>query len=684
MIVNELINPKSIVVIGGSNDITKPGGRVMKNLMDGGFRDNVCVVNPKEDMVQGLKCYRTVGEIPSSDLAIIAIAAKYVPDTIRTLAQEKSTKGFIILSAGFSELGDEGKALEREVVGIIESANGSLIGPNCVGVMNSFYRGAFACAVPRLVPEGCDFVSGSGATASFILEYAIPLGLQFSSIFSVGNSAQIGVEEVLQYWDETFDEKTSSKVKLVYIEKMDKPDLFLKYASSLIGKGCKIAAIKAGTTSAGSRAVSSHTGALAGSDAAVDALFRKAGIVRCSSREEMVNVANVFMHKELKGDRIAVITHAGGPGVLLTDALAKNNMKVPHISGPRADELLSKLFHGSSVANPIDFLATGTAEQLGTILDYVDNEFDDIDAAAVIFGTSGLFDVKDVYAVLNEKMKTCSKPIYPILPSLVQAADAIEMFKAFGRGFFPEEVAFGNALAKVYHTARPATSGSEIKADAKQIRKIIDSCESGYLAPELVGQLLDAVGIPRAKEGTASAKGEAVQLANEIGFPVVMKVVGPVHKSDVGGVCLGIKTDAEAEAAFEKMMAIDGATGVLVQRMASGMEFFAGATKEDKFGHLVLCGLGGIFIEVLKDTAAALVPISSETAHSMIQSLRSYPLFKGVRGKEPIDEALFAEIITRLSALLEAAPEIAELDLNPLLCAGKSIIAVDARIRVEI
>ncbi len=683
MIVQELINPKSIVVIGGSNDITKPGGRVMKNLMDGGFRGSVCVVNPKEDMVQGLKCYRNVGEIPASDLAIIAIAAKYVPDTLRTLAGEKSTKGFIILSAGFSELGDEGKALEREVVEIVESVGGSLIGPNCVGVMNSFYRGAFACAVPQLVPMGCDFVSGSGATASFILEYAIPLGLQFSSIFSVGNSAQIGVEEVLQYLDETFDEKSSSKVKLIYIEKMDKPDLFLKYASSLIGKGCKIAAIKAGTTSAGSRAVSSHTGALAGSDAAVDALFRKAGIVRCSSREEMVNVANVFLHKELKGDRIAVITHAGGPGVLLTDALAKNNMKVPHISGPKADELLSKLFHGSSVANPIDFLATGTAEQLGTILDYVDNEFEDIDAAAVIFGTSGLFDIKDVYAVLNEKMKTSRKPIYPILPSLVQAADAIEMFKAFGRGFFPEEVAFGNALAKVYHTPRPSMTRSDAKIDTKTIRSVIESSENGYLAPEQVGQLLDAVGIPRAKEGTASAKGEAVRLANEIGFPVVMKVVGPVHKSDVGGVCLGIKSDAEAEAAFEKMMAIKDATGVLVQRMASGMEFFAGATKEDKFGHLVLCGLGGIFIEVLKDTAAALVPISKETAHSMIQSLRSYPLFKGVRGKEPIDETLFAEIITKLSALLESAPEIAELDLNPLLCAGKSITAVDARIRVE-
>jgi acetyltransferase len=253
MIVNELINPKSIVVVGGSNDITKPGGRVMKNLLEGGFTGDVCVVNPKEDLVQGLKCYRSIGDVPNVDLAIIAIAAKFIPDTLRTLTKEKSTKGFIILSAGFSEVDAAGKALEREIVEIIESVGGSLIGPNCVGVMNSNYRGAFSCAVPRLEPDGCDFVTGSGATASFVLEYAIPLGLKFSSLFSVGNSAQLGVEEVLKYWDENYVEGKSSRIKMIYIEKMDRPQMFLKHASSLIRKGCKIAAIKAGTTEAGSR-----------------------------------------------------------------------------------------------------------------------------------------------------------------------------------------------------------------------------------------------------------------------------------------------------------------------------------------------------------------------------------------------------------------------------------------------
>ncbi|MGM0505342.1 MAG: acetate--CoA ligase family protein, partial [Bacteroidota bacterium] len=411
MITKQLLDPQSIVVVGGSDNTQKPGGKVLKNLIDGNFKGELYVANPKEDEVQGIKSYKNPDDLPQVDLAILAIAAKFCTDTVRMLAEEKNTKAFIILSAGFSEENEEGAKIEQDIVDIVNQNNASLIGPNCIGVLNQNYNGIFTTPIPSLDPQGVDFISGSGATAVFIMESGVPKGLKFSSVFSVGNSAQSGVEEVLKHMDETFDPETSSKVKLLYVESIDKPDMLLKHASSLIRKGCKIAAVKSGGSEAGSRAASSHTGALASSDVAVDALFRKAGIVRCHGREELTTVASIFMHPELKGKNIAIITHAGGPAVMLTDALSNNKLQIPPIEGPKADALLEKLYPGSSVANPIDFLATGNAEQLGHIIDACENDFDHIDAMAVIFGSPGLFPVYDVYDLLDEKMKSCKKPI---------------------------------------------------------------------------------------------------------------------------------------------------------------------------------------------------------------------------------------------------------------------------------
>lgn len=683
MIVNELINPKSIVVVGGSNDIGKPGGRIIKNLLDGQFKGNFYVVNPKEEIVQGVNCHKTVNELPNVDLAIIAIASKYIADTVEVLTSQKNTKAFIILSAGFSEVGEEGKKLEQLIVDKINKVNGSLIGPNCIGMLTPYYSGVFAGPVPKLVKKGADFVSGSGATACFILEAAIPLGISVSSLFSVGNSAQIGVEDVLKYWDETFVQGESSTTKLIYIEKIDKPDMLLKHCRSLINKGCRIAAVKAGTTEAGSRAVSSHTGALAGSDLAVDALFKKAGIVRCYSKIELAYMAGIFDHKELKGENIAVITHAGGPGVMLTDTLAKNNLKVPHIEGPAADELLSKLYYGSSVANPIDFLATGNAEHLGIILDYVDEKFDNIDAAVVIYGTTGMGDVSDVYDVLHEKMLKCKKPIFGVLPSHLVAKNETEYFKQLGHFALMDEVLFGEALAKSYFTPKPSKEQELPQVDKQTIREIIDNAEDGYLLPKDVQALLDAAQITRAGEYIVTSSEDAVEKAGLLGYPVVMKVVGPVHKSDIGGVSLNVATPEHVRNEFNRIMTLKDAEAVLIQPMLSGLELFVGATYENNFGHLVLCGLGGIFIEVMKDFAYGLAPLGKDEAAKMIKSLRSYKMIQGVRGKEGVNEEKFADIIVNLSALLETAPEIAELDLNPLLAKADSIVAVDARIRIK-
>ena len=684
MINEQLLRPRSIVIVGASNNIHKPGGKIVKNLIDHNFAGELYAINPKEDKVQGIPSFASVDELPAVDLAVLAIPAKFCLDTVKQLLEKNDTKAFIIISAGFSETNAAGKELERELARLVDENNACLIGPNCIGVMTPDHASVFTTPVPQLTSEGCDFISGSGATAVFIMESGIPKGLRFANVFSVGNSAQTGVEDVLEYLDKNYVAGESAKVKLLYIENIDDPDKLLLHATSLIQKGCKIAAIKAGSSSAGGRAASSHTGALTSSDAAVDALFRKAGIVRCYGREELTTVAGVFMCKELEGKKMAIITHAGGPGVMLTDALEDGGLKIPEIEDSVAKSaLLEKLFSGSSVENPIDFLATGTAEQLGQIIDACENDFD-VDGMAVIFGSPGLFPISDVYDVLSEKMRICSKPIYPILPSLINVKDEVTHFISQGHVNFPDEVLLGRALTKVIHTPFPSLDkGEQLQIDRDAIREIISKAEDGYQPPSVIHKLFDLAGIPRVKEIVATTESEAVLAALNIGFPLVMKVVGPVHKTDVGGVVLNVRNVTQVRKEFHHLFEIEGSEGVLIAQMASGTELFLGATYEEKFGHVVLCGMGGIYVEVMKDVASGLAPLSMNEALSMVKSLKSYKVLKGYRKQAGININQYAEIIVRLSWLLRFATEIKEIDINPLLGNEDSILAVDARIRVE-
>ncbi|HBL76988.1 MAG: CoA ligase [Bacteroidetes bacterium GWF2_42_66] len=685
MIAKELIWPNSIVVIGASNNTGKPGGKLLKNLIDNQYKGKLMVVNPGSEEVQGIKSYTSVADLPPVELAVLAIPAQACLPAVETLAREKGTKGFIIISAGFSEAGEEGRKLEQQIVKVVDENGGSLIGPNCIGIITYVHASVFTSPVPKLDQMGCDFISSSGATAVFIMESGIPKGLHFASVFSVGNSAQIGVEDILEFMDDVFNPETSTRVKLLYIESIKNPDKLLKHASSLIRKGCKIAAIKAGSSDAGSRAASSHTGAMANSDLAVEALFRKAGIVRCYGREELTTVANVFMCNEMKGRRIAIITHAGGPAVMLTDALENGGLQIPHIAdSPVKEKLKAQLFPGSSVENPIDFLATGTAEQLGAIIDACENDFDEIDGMAVIFGSPGLTAVHDVYEVLSDKMRTCKKPIYPILPSIINVKEDVAYFLSEGNVNFPDEVLLGRALTKVYKTPKP--SGEDVYlegVDIAEIRRIIDGAPNGYQLPEVVHRLFDATGIPRVKEVVVKKASKAVDVANELGFPLVMKVIGPVHKTDVGGVVLNVRDEESVKHEFKRLMKIPGTTAVLMAEMASGIELFLGAKYEDKFGHIILCGMGGILVEVMKDVTSGLAPLTFTEASSMIKNLKSYRIIEGYRGQPGVDQQKFTEIMMRLSSMLRFAVEIKEMDINPLLGTGDRILAVDARIRIE-
>lgn len=685
MINRHLLNPESIAIIGGSNDVKKPGGKIVKNILDANFKGALSVVNLKEDKVQGVKCYPSISELPLTDLAILAIPAKYCLKAVEELAQHKQTKAFIIISAGFGEADEVGAQIEKEIVALIESVNGCLIGPNCIGIINENYKGVFTTPIPKFNASGCDLISSSGATAVFIMEAGEALGVKFANVYSVGNSAQIGVEDVLEYMDLHYDVTQDAPVKLLYLESIKNPQKLLKHAASLISKGVKIAAIKAGSTAEGSRAATSHTGAIASSDMTVRALFKKAGIVYCSSREELLSVASIFNYKALKGKNIAIITHAGGSAVMLSDALSKGGLAIPAIEGKEADKLKSFLYPGASVNNPIDFLATGTAEQLGIIIDYCEHKFDFIDAMVVVFGSPGLFDVENVYNVLSVKLDVCKKPIFPVLPSVINARKEIQTFLSKDNINFPDEVVLGKALTQVYKTPAPAVNtDDQLPVLSKdKIRTLISNENDGYLSPQKAIELLDLAGVSRVKEIVVSKNSALKTITTEMEFPLVMKVVGPLHKSDANGVLLNITSEEELVKSYDKLMDIKQATGVIIQPMVSGLELFVGVKKETGFNHTILCGLGGIYIEVMNDVAAGLSPLSKQEIKRMVSSLKGYKLIQGARGKEGVDETMFIDIIQRISALVEVAPEIIEMDINPLIGTKNQITAVDVRIRIE-
>ena len=684
MINDKLINPESIAVVGASDNLSKPGGKVLKNIIEGGFKGRLYVVNPNHDFVQGIKSFRDIEDIPNIDLAILAVSSQSCLSCVETLAYHKGVKAFIIISAGFSETSEEGGRIERTIADIIDKTGGCLIGPNCIGVITGSYHGAFISPVPKPDPWGCDFVSGSGATVFFIFESALSKGLRFANVFSVGNSAQTGVEKIVEYWDISFDPETSSKIKLIYVESIKNPDKLLRHASSLIRKGCRIAAIKAGTTEAGSRAALSHTGAMASADSAVEALFRKAGIVRCDSREELVTVASVFMHKPLKGNNIAIITQAGGPAVMLTDALSAGGMNIPKFEEIHRNRLLEEMNDGASADNPIDIIATGATAQLENVIDYVDKNIPYINGMSVIFGNNGFNDIIEVYDLLHKKIESCDKPIYPVLPSITSSSKELEYFFNKGHVNFPDEVVLGKALTKIFHTPYPAEENIFLDdINVPLIRQIIDESQSGFLEPAAIQKLLNAASIPMVKEAVATTKNDLLSHAKTMRYPLALKVVGPVHKSDVGGVALNIKSEEHLLTEFSRMMKIKDAKATVVQQMLTGTELFIGAKYEPHFGHIILCGIGGIFVEALGDVSSGLAPLTFSEAGLMIKNIKSYKIIEGTRGQPGVNIPKFTEIIVRLSSLLRFAVEIKEIDLNPLIEDAENIAVVDARIRIE-
>ena len=678
-----LIRPSSIVVVGGTDNLQAPGGRLLKNLLDHHFEGRLYVVNPKKNRVQGLTAYPDVKDLPEQvDLAIIAIPARFVEEVVRILAREKGTRGFIIISAGFADTGPEGKALEERIVAEVERVGGSLLGPNNIGLINTHYAGVFTTPVPRLDPNGVDLISGSGATAVFIMEAAMPLGLRFNSVWTVGNAAQIGVEDVLEHLDATYTD-ARGRTLMIYAETVKHPKKWLRHARSLVEKGARIVAVKAGSSQAGSRAASSHTGAMATPDAAVDALFAKAGILRAHGRLDMIYRAGVFRFPQPASRRMIVVTHAGGPAVMLTDVLEKNGFRVPEINHPKARELENEvLFPGASVKNPIDILATGTAEQLDKVLAY-SLEYFAPGAISVIFGSPGLFPVDKAYDVIDRYIRKSPVPVYPVMPSLINTAREMENFRRKGHFHFTDEVMFGRALGDV--SRRPPLfplPGQKDENLRKQLLNLIEG-HSGYLEPGRVRDLLQTAGLPVVEQILVSQIEDLDGIADDF-FPMVMKVVGPVHKTESGGVRLNVTSPDEARQHFNELMQIPKAKAVLIQPLIhSPLEMYAGLKKNAKFGHLLLFGQGGTDLEIRKDVQKTLVPAGIEELNFYLKRLSVYPLLKGYRGQKGIDIPAWINLLEKLSVLAVNLPEIEEMDLNPVLFVKTKPVIVDARIRIR-
>lgn len=667
-----LFKPSSIVVVGGSNDVSKSGGRLVAYLRRGGFR-NIQVVNAKGAALPDLPVYASIEALPGPpDLAFIAIPAPHVLDAVQRLLT-LGARTFVVLSAGFSELDDAGRQLERQLVELVARHGATLIGPNSLGAVTPDYYGIFAGVEFRPERGSIDFITASGSTAVFIIEAGLMRGLRFATLVSVGNSAQIGVEEVLAFRAQHFAE-APVKAVLLYLEAIADPAALREQCRALHAQGCRTVALKPGVSEVGARAVS--------------ALFDQAGVIRVHSKTEMIDVAGLLTgFKPLRGKRICIVTHAGGPAIVLADELTRLGFEVPELAPETQQRLCHMLAPGSACRNPVDFLASGSVEQLHAILDIVGSDpRDRIDGICAFFGSHGLTSMWPACAEIIDANRRLPIPVYPVLPSARTAADELRQYREAGHFYFHDEACLARAMAAIARTPPPADPApAPTPLDQAAIERALTAARSSgqlLLAPDQVETVLEAAGFELPPSAAVDSAAQAVAAAQRIGIPVALKVVGPSHKSDVAGVRLGIADDAACRSAFEQLMRIAGARGVLVQRQVGGLELILGVSREAGFGHLILFGLGGIFTEAIADVASALAPLGIEQAQRLVDAIRGQRLLDGVRGRPGVDRAAVARCLCQLSTLVQRFPQIKELDINPLIGSGRELWAVDGRIEI--
>lgn len=683
-----ILEPRSIAVIGAGRTRGQLGAEILRNLVDVGFRGPIYPINPNAVELEGLRSYPRITDVNEPvDLAIIVVPAGRVEGVIDDCIT-KGVRGLVVITAGFGETGPEGRVHEARLVDKIRSAGIRMVGPNCMGVINADpdirMQATFAPIYP---PSGNIAMSTqSGALGLAILDYAKRLGLGFSTFVSVGNKADISGNDLIQYWAE--DPRTD--VILLYLESFGNPNKFSRIARR-VARQKPIVAVKSGRSRSGARAASSHTGALATSDDVVRDLFKQAGVIRTDTLEELFDVAAVLANQPLpRGRRLGIVTNAGGPGILAADAAEACGLVLPQPSPGTVTELRSFLPAAASVGNPVDMIASASTDHYRRAIKLMLDD-DQFDALMVIYIPILPEGAEQVSVVIREAMAGANgKPIVATVMSAMEVSAALMPVPSFP---FPERavVAMGRASAYAEWKARPEGKTVSFEdIDESAIRSIIDASLSGgggWLAPDLAFGLLKAVGIEVADAQIVTTEDAAAGAAARIGGPVAMKAVGAaiLHKSDVGGVKLDLEDEASVRQAFNEFASQfgDGLSGVAVQRMVEhGVEVMIGAVLDPTFGHLVVYGGGGVLVELLKDASFRIHPLTDLDVHDMLEEVRSTTLLRGYRGSPPADEVTLRDAIARLSVLIEIAPEILELDMNPLVVLEKGAVAVDVRVRV--
>jgi acetyltransferase len=692
-----MMNPKSVAVIGASARSGSVGGAVMRNMREA-YKGSLIPVNPKADEIMGFKVCSSVEQLPEGvDLAVIAVPPAAVLPAVTELCRKKCG-GIAVITAGFKEVDEAGAKLEKAITAAVQAAGVPLVGPNCLGVINTGVgmNASFATKSPSKGSIG--FASQSGALGTSVLDVADGRNLGFSSFISFGNKADVTEIDILNY----LAEDPNTKVILMYLEEIIDAQLFIETSRRITMQQKKpVLVIKSGVSAEGAKAASSHTGSLAGSDASYSAIFEQGGVIRASNIQQLFDYAAAFSTQPMpRGRNLAIITNAGGPGIITTDAAVRNGLKLAHISEETIQNLIPEMPDTAALHNPIDVIGDATSQRYQAAMKHVLAD-PGVDSAIVILTPQAMTDIPEIAKIIPPTAQSSGKPVVASFMGMVDVMPGVKFLQTHDvpNYTFPEDgVESLAAMIKFQERINRLSPRRYVQFEAKtQIAKdcIADALKSKsehLMHENEANRVLEAYGFPLLRSQVVSDKKQIKDAADKIGFPLVMKIVSPqiIHKSDAGGVKVGISNQAEAEAAYDTIIAnakkydpkatIEGI--YMVQMAGKGVEVILGATRDPKFGPLIMFGLGGIMVEVMKDVTFRLAPMWESSAANMISSIRAFDVLKGVRGAKPSDIGKIKECILRLSQMLVDNPEIKELDINPMIVLpeGEGAVVADCRI----
>lgn len=697
-----LFHPRSIAVVGASRKRGAIGAEILHNLIKNEFSGAVYPVNPTATSVQSIRAYPTVAAIPDPvDLAVIVVPKRHVVAAIEDCAA-KGVRGLIVISAGFGETGEEGRATQARMVELVRKNGMRMVGPNCLGLLSTDPECRVnATFAPTWPPQGSvAFSSQSGALGLAILDYAQDLGIGVSQFVSVGNKADVSGNDLIEYWEH--DPRT--KIILLYLESFGNPRRFLEIASRVTKKK-PIVAVKSGRSQAGARAAASHTGSLAGADTAVDALLHQAGVLRTDTIEELFDVAMVLDSQPVpRGKRVAILTNAGGPGIMASDACEARGLEVTPLAPATEKALREFLPAEASVRNPVDMIASAPPTSFEKSLKLLLAD-PNVDAVIVLFVPPIVTEASDVADAIRRGAAGTEKTIVTCFMGTHGVPEALSTLREgkFPSYAFPEAAAIALSRAIEYSKLRDRATGkiATFDVDRLTVQRVHETvCRTAatgpaWLAPEDVRALLGAYGFRLPREQLAKTRDQVAIAAREVGFPQAVKLVSSTisHKSDVGGVVLNVESAADAQAAYDDIgarLATVGQTkaleGVVLQEMVPrGVECFVGMKRDGSFGPLLAFGIGGTSVELWRDVVFRVAPVTDVDAIEMLDGIRGVKLLQGFRGAPPADRAALMEALQRASQLVDENPWILELDINPLVALppGNGAVAVDARVRVQ-